>query len=141
MRIEVGEKIGSNDGAISYTEAQNLPYLQAVIKESLRLCPPVGMLLERQVPPGGLEIEGFHFREGEVVGMNPWTVGRNPAVFADPEKFRPERWLEADGQALREMGRSLVVWCRDKDLYRQGDFSYGDLQGRAESVIEVRLSA
>lgn len=49
---------------ITFKEAQGLPYLQAVIKEVLRLHPAVGTILPRFVPPGGLELSGYHFPPG-----------------------------------------------------------------------------
>lgn len=49
---------------ITFKEAQDLPYLQAVIKEVLRLHPAVGTILPRVVPPGGLELSGYYFPPG-----------------------------------------------------------------------------
>lgn len=46
-----------------FKEAQNLPYLQAVIKEALRLHPASGLPLGRVVPKGGAEIAGHYFPE------------------------------------------------------------------------------
>jgi cytochrome P450 len=46
-----------------FKEAQNLPYLQAVIKEALRLHPASGLPLGRVVPKGGAEIAGYYFPE------------------------------------------------------------------------------
>jgi cytochrome P450 len=49
---------------ITFAEAHHLPYLQAVIKETFRVHPGVGMPLPRVVPPGGAEIAGTYFPEG-----------------------------------------------------------------------------
>lgn len=49
---------------ISFEQSQSMPYLQAVIKEALRLHPGVGTQLTRVVPKGGLVIEGHFFPEG-----------------------------------------------------------------------------
>jgi cytochrome P450 len=48
----------------SFSEASKLPYLQAVIKEGLRMHPAVGMLLARVVPDGGRELGGHYFPAG-----------------------------------------------------------------------------
>jgi cytochrome P450 len=53
---------------ITYKEAQKLPYLQAVIKESLRLHPPAGLPMGRVVPQGGATVAGVFFPAG--VGPN-----------------------------------------------------------------------
>lgn len=57
---------------ISFKESQGLGYLQACIKEALRLCSATGLPLWRVVPEGGVEIEGQFFPEGTEVGINTW---------------------------------------------------------------------
>lgn len=49
---------------ITFQEAQSMPYLQAVIKESLRVHPAVGTILPRKVPKGGVKLAGTFFPEG-----------------------------------------------------------------------------
>lgn len=49
---------------VTFQEAQNMPYLQAVIKESLRMHPAVGTILPRKVPRGGVVLSGTYFPEG-----------------------------------------------------------------------------
>ncbi|ETN45757.1 uncharacterized protein HMPREF1541_09590 [Cyphellophora europaea CBS 101466] len=94
--IDAADAAGKLSHPISYKEATtDLPYLGAVIREAMRLHPSVGLLMERHVPPGGLDIHGHHLPAGTVVGINPWVTNRNERVFPDPEAFKPERWLEA----------------------------------------------
>ncbi|KAM6505407.1 pisatin demethylase [Fusarium solani] len=82
-----------------------MPYLQAVIKEALRLHPGVGTQLTRVVPKGGVVIEGQFFPEGVEVGVNAWALYHNQDVFGkDASEFRPERWLEPDNEDLRIAG-------------------------------------
>ncbi|KAL2675845.1 cytochrome P450 family protein [Phyllosticta citricarpa] len=86
---------GKISDPVTLTEADNMPYLQAVMYEALRMHPAVGMSLPRVVPPGGTEIDGTYIPAGTIVGVNPWVVHRNEQVYGhDPEAFRPERWLE-----------------------------------------------
>ena len=87
---------------VSYTAAQQLPYLNAVVKESLRMHPGIGMIMERVVPEGRLYLKsGYVIPEGTIVGMNPWVVHRNKDVFGpDAESFNPERWLQPDTEIL-----------------------------------------
>ena len=85
---------------IAYARAAQLPYLQACIKESLRLHPPISMDLPRLVPPGGLILCDRHVPEGTSVGMSPYIVHRQVEAFGeDAGVFRPERWIEADEAA------------------------------------------
>lgn len=80
---------------ITFKEAQELPYLQAVIKEGLRIHPATAYTMPRIVPNGGKEIIGRYFPSGATVGINSWVAHRNREVFGnDANLFRPERWLE-----------------------------------------------
>jgi len=79
-----------------------MPYLQAVLKEALRCHPATGLPLGRVVPAGGAVIADRFFPEGTIVGVNSWVAHANAAVFgADAARFRPERWLESDDQAVK----------------------------------------
>ncbi|OBT85445.1 hypothetical protein VE02_06176 [Pseudogymnoascus sp. 03VT05] len=74
-----------------------MSYLQAVIKESLRLHPATGLPLARVVPAAGAVIAGTRFPGGTIVGVNTWVAHANASIFGDDAKtFRPERWLEDD---------------------------------------------
>ncbi|KAG8526139.1 uncharacterized protein KY384_000132 [Bacidia gigantensis] len=87
-------------GHYSLKQTQDCTYLQAVIKESLRLFPAIGNPLARMAPKGGLTILGRYFPEGTILGINPWVAHINPSVFgADAQTFRPERWLESQENA------------------------------------------
>ncbi|KAL8829801.1 MAG: hypothetical protein Q9191_001804 [Dirinaria sp. TL-2023a] len=87
---------------ISMKEVQDLPYLQAVIKEVLRIFPPTGLPLPRIVPKGGLALAGHFFPAGSIVGINSWVANFNGSVFGpDPDSFRPERWLEDEASSFR----------------------------------------
>ncbi|KAL4933001.1 cytochrome P450 [Aspergillus undulatus] len=91
LRREVDEQ---PEGPISFASCQAMPYLQAVIKETLRLHPATGMILPRVVPSEGATIAGQFFPAKSVVGVNAWTIHRNPEIFGpDADLFRPERWL------------------------------------------------
>lgn len=57
---------------LTFKESQSLPYLQACIKEGLRLCSATGLPLFRVVPAGGVEIDGKFFPEGTEIGVHIW---------------------------------------------------------------------
>ena len=81
---------------VSFKESQSMPYLQAVIKEGLRMHPATGLPLWRRSPAGGATIAGHYFPAGTVVGLNCWVAHFDEGIFgSDAKTFRPERWLEA----------------------------------------------
>ena len=110
--IDAADTAGNLSDPVTFAEGQALPFLQAVIKEALRMHPAVGLLLERVVPEGGFTLpNGVALEAGTVVGMNPWVAARDTAVYgADAETFRPERWLETDEEGLRMMERSFMAF-------------------------------
>ncbi|KAM0428145.1 hypothetical protein ACHAPT_007045 [Fusarium lateritium] len=90
----------------TFKESQQMPYLQAVIKEALRMHPATGLPLERVVPEGGATISGRFFPEGTTVGINTWVAHRDHRVFGDDaETFNPDRWLIDDSAKLSMMNR------------------------------------
>ena len=76
----------------------NLPYLEMVVKESLRLLPSV-WAYARQAQRD-LVIEGYEIKKGQTITISHIAMGRNPKYYDNPMEFRPERWT-------REFERSL----------------------------------
>ena len=79
------------------TLRKSLPYLQATIREALRLWPPSSGLFTKQVPDvTGDTVNGFYLPPGTEVGQSLVGIGRREEIFGkDAGVFRPERWLEA----------------------------------------------
>lgn len=91
------------NGFVPFRGAQGMTYLQAVLKEVMRLHAAVALPLWRDVAEGGKMLGDVYFPEGETVGLNAWCAHYNEDVFGeDVDEFRPERWL-ADGERLRGM--------------------------------------
>jgi cytochrome P450 len=98
------------NGTVSWTESQNLPYLDACIKEAFRVHPAAGLPLERVTPPQGMEIDGHFIPGGTIVGCNAWIIHKRQDVFGihhSVDDFVPERWLEANKEQLKEMNANM----------------------------------
>lgn len=94
QELQYAVKVRNLSKVVTWKECQDLPYLEACVKEAERLHPAIGLPLERIVPPEGAIICGQHFEGGTVVGINAWVVQRDKKVFGDDaETWRPERWL------------------------------------------------
>ncbi|KAK8062863.1 cytochrome P450 [Apiospora hydei] len=96
---------------VSWRDARSSPYLEAVMREAIRMLPGVAMNLERYVPEGRLVIPSATSTEaskdqdqnqrfvpaGTIVGLNPYVVARNTSVYGDDaDAFRPDRWLKGE---------------------------------------------
>jgi len=68
-------------------------------------------IMSKVVPPEGDTINGIFIPGGTDIGKNDWAIQRDTDVYGeDSEFFRPERWLEAQGEELERMEKTLG-WC------------------------------
>ncbi|KAL4265469.1 cytochrome P450 family protein [Pleurotus pulmonarius] len=80
---------------LKYETLEKLPYLTAVIKESLRMSHGIVTPLPRIVAPADATIGGVAVPAGTVVGVGATFIHYNPELFPEPHKFSPERWLNS----------------------------------------------
>lgn len=73
-------------------DVQQLPYLNQVIEEALRLYPPAPSALPRVVPTGGATMAGHYLPAGSTVCTQAYSLHRDPEIYPDPETFDPSRW-------------------------------------------------
>ncbi|CAG7876964.1 unnamed protein product [Brassica rapa] len=90
LREEIGSVVGETR-LVQETDLQNLPYLQATVKEGLRLHPP-GALFARSSREG-CKIRGFYVPENTPLVVNAYAVMRDPDSWENPNEFKPERFL------------------------------------------------
>ena len=95
LRAEIAESLGAKE-FVEEGDLGSLPYLHAVVKETLRLHPAVPVVTREVAASGGVSLGGFPVAAGTCVLVNLWAIGRDPAAWPDrPEAFVPERFLGA----------------------------------------------
>ncbi|CAI0431689.1 unnamed protein product [Linum tenue] len=91
LQTELDSVVGP-DRLVSEQDIPNLPYLQAVIKETFRLHPSTPLSLPR-LAAQSCEINGYHIPKGATLLVNVWAIARDPEVWSDPLRFDPGRFL------------------------------------------------
>jgi cytochrome P450 len=76
-------------------DVQALPYLNAVVKEGLRISMANPTRLPHVVPTGGWDFKEIYLPAGSIVGCSGYELHFNANVFPEPQAFKPERWLNA----------------------------------------------
>lgn len=90
VREEIDAQIGE-DRLIEESDVANLPYLQSVMWETLRLYPAAPILLPH-MSSEDCAIGGYHVPRGTTVLINAYTIHRDPSLWEDAEIFKPERF-------------------------------------------------
>ncbi|CAH8336031.1 unnamed protein product [Eruca vesicaria subsp. sativa] len=100
LRQEIDSVVGKTR-FIQETDLPNLPYLQAVIKEALRVHTPSPILARNSME--GCNIGGFYIAKNTTVIINTYAVMRDPNSWEEPDKFQPERFMVAPQNGKEEM--------------------------------------
>ena len=149
LRAEVLSSTLSVTSDSTYAMIDKLPYLNAIVMESLRLVDTVSSYQTRVVPNGGCTISGFYVPGGvstnfllqgflthsidnrhglqTVVSAQPYLINRLPDIFHDPEIFDPSRWL-LPSESYRALAKHMWAFssgprgCIGKELSLAGMF-------------------
>ncbi|KAK1430564.1 hypothetical protein QVD17_13390 [Tagetes erecta] len=92
---KVQDELTSIVGMNSFVEESHLPkltYLDAVIKETFRLHPPLPLLIQR-CPDESCNVGGYTIPKDTILFMNVWAIHRDPKNWINPLEFKPERFL------------------------------------------------
>jgi cytochrome P450 len=95
-RDEVDALLGARPATIA--DLPRLPFVEAVVKEALRLYPPAWIIGREVLRP--FELGGYTLPAKVELVMSPYTMQRDPRFFHEPTRFAPERWLEPAIEAL-----------------------------------------
>lgn len=89
------DRVVGYERVLTETDFSNVPYLQCVAKEALRLHPPTPLMLPHR-SNANVKIGGYDIPKGSIVHVNVWAVARDPAAWKNPLEFWPERFMEED---------------------------------------------
>ncbi|CAA7035870.1 unnamed protein product [Microthlaspi erraticum] len=103
-REEIDRKIGL-ERLVEESDISNLPYLQNIVSETLRLYPAVPMLLPHMASED-CKVSGYDMPRGTILLTNAWAIHRDPKLWDDPLTFKPERF-EKEGEANKLMAFGL----------------------------------
>lgn len=96
VRKKVQDEVRSHireRGKVRESDVEQLHYLKMVVKETLRLHPPVPLLLPKETM-STIEISGYQIYPKTQVYVNVWAIGRDPNLWNNPEEFFPERFID-----------------------------------------------
>lgn len=89
---EIRNLIGKG-GSVTEDYIKNLPYMNAVIKETMRLYPPAPFLLRESTQK--TNINNYEIQPKTLVYVNVWAIGKDPEAWENPNEFYPERFLNS----------------------------------------------
>lgn len=116
LRTELEEldstgRAGTGNALVAWSDVRELPYLSAVINESLRTHPAAGVPLERIAPAEGIQFDDVFIPGGTNIGCSAWTLHLDRDIWGqDAGVWRPERWLEASEQKKAKMKNSMFAF-------------------------------
>lgn len=93
-KAELVQVIGKGK-LLEEADVSRLPYLRCIVKETLRLHPPVPFLIPRRVEQD-VEVCGYNVPKDSQVLVNAWAIGRDGTVWENALEFKPERFLESE---------------------------------------------
>ena len=105
---EIDQAVGM-ERTVQEEDIGNLPFLQACVKETLRLHPIAPLLVPHKTNQD-LEIGGFRIPSNTVALINMWAIGRDPKVWADPTTYNQERFLEEESANVNHHHFKLLTF-------------------------------
>ncbi|KAJ3541648.1 hypothetical protein NM208_g4516 [Fusarium decemcellulare] len=93
LKEELASAVPNAGGVPDYQTCARLPYLQAVINETLRIYPTIVAMLPR-IAVRDSTVAGVPIPKGTIVGTQNYTIHRWETAFPDPERFMPDRWFD-----------------------------------------------
>jgi benzoate 4-monooxygenase len=126
LQKELDDALPDIDVVPTYAQVKDLPYVDAVIKETMRIHSTSSLGLPRLIPPGpGITLLGHHFPQGTVLSVPAYTIHHSTEIWGDDaDEFRPERW-----ESVTEKQKAAFI-----------PFSYGPRACVGRNVAEMELA-
>nr|XP_023880632.1 flavonoid 3'-monooxygenase-like [Quercus suber] len=99
------DRIIGRDRWVEEKDIPQLPYIDAIMKETMRKH-PVAVLLAPHLALQDCNVAGYDIRKGTTIFINTWSIGRDTSIWDAPEEFRPERFL---GKAIDVKGQNFEL--------------------------------
>ncbi|XP_055811590.1 cytochrome P450 76A1 [Solanum dulcamara] len=132
VKSEISQVIGPNK-KFEECDIDSLPYMQAVLKESLRLHPPLPFLIPRKAIHD-TKFMGHDVPKGTQVLVNVWAIGRDPECWDNPFEFKPERFLDSKLVDVKGQNYELIPFGAGRRMcvglplgHRMMHFAFGSL--------------
>ncbi|KAF8847666.1 cytochrome P450 [Acephala macrosclerotiorum] len=102
MEKRLRDELSKLPQSYSSVDLAKLPYLDAFVRETLRIYPPAPSLMPRVVPRHGFTLEGIEYPPNKliydtflktIISAQPYTIHRCTEIFENPDVFNPDRWL------------------------------------------------
>ncbi|CAM8928152.1 unnamed protein product [Rhodiola kirilowii] len=94
-QLEIRSVLGKEEKLVRESDITKLKYVQAVVKETLRLHPPAPFLVPHKSITD-VNIDGFTVPVGSQILINVWSMGHDSKIWTNPDSFEPERFLESE---------------------------------------------
>ena len=99
LRIEVDRTFEVVEEIVMGPQLNSCIYLRACLDETLRLNPPVGGILPREVLKGGAAVDGNFFPAGTDVGTSLYSLQRQDKYFQNSLTYEPQRWIDQENSS------------------------------------------
>ncbi|XP_022886217.1 cytochrome P450 71A1-like [Olea europaea var. sylvestris] len=86
------DRVIGRDRWVQEKDIPSLPYVEAIVKETMRLHPVAPMLVPR-LAREDCKVAGYDIQKETQVLVNVWTIGRDPEIWENPDEFHPERFV------------------------------------------------
>lgn len=132
LREELMRIMPDSDTHLTAESLSNIPYLRGVLKESIRVYPPVSGNIRRSAKD--LVIRGYRIPKGVDMVMGFYHIYKNAQYYVQPDEFIPERWIRN-----REVSETCPHSFKQSHPFSYLPFGYGPRFCAGKRIAEIKL--